>query len=74
MKSIDKTNLDRRHKDSSPTQSVELFLDFDPVAPEASQEDPHVSLCDDEHQALSGDATAVTDEFQRLKAAGDLHL
>ena len=74
MKSVDKTNPVRWRDNDSPVRLTELFLDFDPVAPEAPKEDPHVSLCDDEHQALSGDATAVTDDFQRLKAASDLHL
>lgn len=76
MKSIDKTHPDSWREDEPPTRSVELFLDFDPVAPESPQENPDVSPCDDERRALSGDAMAVItiDDFRRLTVAGDLHL
>lgn len=76
MKGIGNINPDRWREDQPPTRPTELFLDFDPVAPEAPQEKSGVFACGDEHQTSSGDAMAVItiDDFQRLKAAGDLHL
>ncbi len=70
MKGIDKTNPDRWREDRSSTRSVELFLDFDPVAPEAPREKSDVFPCGEEHQPPGGDAmTVITiDDFRRLKA------
>ncbi|HEX5243208.1 MAG TPA: hypothetical protein VFW23_08070 [Tepidisphaeraceae bacterium] len=70
MKSIDKTNPDRRREDVSPVRSVELFLDFDPVGPEIPQEQSPVSAMGAEHQMQIHEAVTVITivDFRRLKA------
>ena len=59
MKGIDKTNPDRWRENDSTVRLTELFLDFDPVAPEAPMEKSDGSPGGDQDQAPSGDTMAV---------------